>query len=92
MLHLQMLHLTPRTTSHGVVPAPAAAPTPADTFAAEVATAVAQATAHHLWTGPRLTAAVHCIHLRVPKPRPVRSRREAAYFEVSLMSREMDHL
>jgi hypothetical protein len=61
---------------------------PHDVFAA----AVSQATAHHLWTGTKVSAAVHHIHLRVPEPGPVHPRREAAYLETARMSREMDHL
>ncbi len=61
-------------------------------FKTAAAVSVTPATTHHHWPGAALMTAIGHIHIRLPEPRPIYSRREASYFEAARMSRLMEHL
>lgn len=46
----------------------------------------------HPWAASRMISVLRRVRVTLPTPRPIYPRREAAYFEASRMSRELDHL
>lgn len=61
-------------------------------FNSAVAASVSPATTRRHWSDAALITAIGHIHLRLPEPRPIYTRREASYFEGGRMSRMMEHL